>query len=414
MSILTRCPHCQTCFRVSDEQLNMASGKVRCGHCMGVFNAREAEVVEHQREKPPAPPQQQPEPPPQPKPAQREKPEEPTAAPSTNDDSDELIFADNPEEDETESGYSGDASILAGDELSDSFLSLAEESGTLDDEDEEQAEEPVDESWAEQMLLDDAEVKSPEKSEPKKEAPSRSSPKPPPEPERKPALALEPTDRDAVDDEPPLTAGTRIMTPDKAERKEKTEKTQEPADYRELRPEPVAIGRQGRGGGLRRAVWTLVILALLGVIGSQLAYFQFDRLSRVEALRPFYETACHWVGCKLPELVDVSKIKSQKLVVRSDPDNPALLVVDAIIVNQAHYQQPFPAIGLTFSNLNNDVVAQRIFHPGEYLKGDIKGMKNMPPDTPFQIELRIKDPGQDAVNYNIEFLPEHSPRATDS
>ena len=33
------CPNCQTCFKVTDEQLKLYSGKVRCGCCAFVFNA---------------------------------------------------------------------------------------------------------------------------------------------------------------------------------------------------------------------------------------------------------------------------------------------------------------------------------------------------------------------------------------
>lgn len=36
---VTRCPECQTTFRVTPEQLQARAGKVRCGHCQGVFNA---------------------------------------------------------------------------------------------------------------------------------------------------------------------------------------------------------------------------------------------------------------------------------------------------------------------------------------------------------------------------------------
>lgn len=35
----TRCPECQTVFRVTPEQLKVRAGKVRCGHCQMVFNA---------------------------------------------------------------------------------------------------------------------------------------------------------------------------------------------------------------------------------------------------------------------------------------------------------------------------------------------------------------------------------------
>jgi predicted Zn finger-like uncharacterized protein len=37
--MLTRCPHCQTHFRVTAEQLKIRQGKVRCGACQEVFDA---------------------------------------------------------------------------------------------------------------------------------------------------------------------------------------------------------------------------------------------------------------------------------------------------------------------------------------------------------------------------------------
>jgi predicted Zn finger-like uncharacterized protein len=37
--VYTRCPTCQTFFRVSREQLQASSGQVRCGRCQGVFDA---------------------------------------------------------------------------------------------------------------------------------------------------------------------------------------------------------------------------------------------------------------------------------------------------------------------------------------------------------------------------------------
>lgn len=42
--MLTRCPTCQTTFRVTAEQLKARQGRVRCGHCQGVFNALETLV----------------------------------------------------------------------------------------------------------------------------------------------------------------------------------------------------------------------------------------------------------------------------------------------------------------------------------------------------------------------------------
>ena len=35
----TQCPHCHTLFRITESQLAMAEGRVRCGFCKQVFNA---------------------------------------------------------------------------------------------------------------------------------------------------------------------------------------------------------------------------------------------------------------------------------------------------------------------------------------------------------------------------------------
>ena len=38
--MFTCCPHCKTCFRITKAQLAVAQGKVRCGTCSQIFNAR--------------------------------------------------------------------------------------------------------------------------------------------------------------------------------------------------------------------------------------------------------------------------------------------------------------------------------------------------------------------------------------
>ena len=51
----TRCPDCQTVFRVTPEQLKARAGKVRCGHCQSVFNALDSLLEGHIAAAAPAP-----------------------------------------------------------------------------------------------------------------------------------------------------------------------------------------------------------------------------------------------------------------------------------------------------------------------------------------------------------------------
>ena len=59
---ITRCPQCQTSFRVTDGQLRMADGAVRCGSCLTIFQAEaymEDEPLHLQEETQPEPPTDQ-------------------------------------------------------------------------------------------------------------------------------------------------------------------------------------------------------------------------------------------------------------------------------------------------------------------------------------------------------------------
>ena len=113
--------------------------------------------------------------------------------------------------------------------------------------------------------------------------------------------------------------------------------------FDDLRREPVSVGGGG-SGKMRTLVWTLVVLALVGVLVAQVTWYQFDRLSAIPELRPFYEQGCELAGCELEPLVNVDAIQSRKLVVRTDPENRTQLVVDAVIINLADFEQPFPGV----------------------------------------------------------------------
>ncbi|WP_077529523.1 DUF3426 domain-containing protein [Vreelandella utahensis] len=364
---LTRCPYCQTRFRVTPRQIEAARGRVRCGHCLYVFNA-----VEHA------------------------EPEEDTTTESGNtvplDQSsgaetgeDDLVFDDNPEEDAQEGRYAGHDEPKE-EEFSEDFLALdaGDRSGfrsELDDLDSrEQLED--DESWAESLLQ---EIES----EP---APAASEPKPPSEPP-----APEPPPREQAPDPELELEPTPRQEPRKAS-------SSEPA-WQSLSTDPIVASRPDRWRWLRRLAWLLGIAGMVGLLVYQLGWYRFERLALYEPIRPWYEQACDWVGCELPPLVATDALEPRRLVVRSHPDIADALLLEVTIVNEAGFDQPWPAIALSFSNLNNDVVAQRVFQPQDYLADEETERGHVPSREGRRIRLGLQDPGKDAINYRIDFLP---------
>lgn len=366
----TQCPHCQTRFRVTEEQLEVAKGRVRCGSCMQIFNAIENRINE-------------------PKPVAKTPPK-PVINPDPDDD---MVFADNPEEDAAHGAYIKADMTFAEDELSDSFRSM-DRSVYSDDRDSSRDINPdSDESWAHAILDEANRHDSPRRSAPPvKAAPSKAAPSRNEQPAEASALATQGLAQSSHSE--PLPSEHQIY----AESGARLQHT----PYSNLRQEPIPVSRN-HSGKIRALAWSLIILAILGVIVSQLAWVQFDRFSKIPQLRPFYEKGCELAGCTLPPLVDMNAIDSRKLVVKTNPADRSELVVDAVIINRAAFAQPFPAIVLTFADLNGQEVTQRVFSPTDYLADQGAQLREMPPQTPIRIAIAIQDPGQAAVSYNINF-----------
>jgi len=366
---LTRCPHCETRFRVTKKQLAAANGKVRCGHCLCVFNA-----IEHAQPEESEP--QQPEPP----------------EPETPENDEDLVFDDNPEEDAAEGRYAGRKPDSDEDEFDEALLAMGRSEtpdfydAPADDEEVlKGGKEDDDDSWAE-SLLNEEEYEMPDPSPLENEGASLSQQ---PKTDRMVRQRPEPSEKE--------TEPTPGPTP------ESTAST-EPV-WANLNSNPVAPPRVDRSPGRRRWIWGLTALLAAGLLIYQLGWQHFERLTLYEPLRPWAASICNLAGCELPPLRAVDRIKSRELVVRSHPDQDNALLLEVTILNQAGFEQPYPAIALSFSNLNNDVVAQRVFQPEDYFGDPALAAQPLPAGQGRRIRLSLRDPGKDAINYRIDFLP---------
>ena len=362
---LTQCPHCKASFKVSEEQLNAANGRVRCGACMNIFDAIAYSVTSTENIKSTS--------------ESLKKTEPAIDLEESLLETEENLFADNPEEDLDDPGYSGNNKD---DEFSTSFLELdsADSSDPYstafkevdDDFVVEENNEAIDESWTQDILNDINEPKD-QKVEPKISSTPHSEPL---------------SSRDTADSQ-----DSSLSDPFSS-----------PADY-----EPVEFHyEQDRPEGSRHWFVSLLFifanLTLITTLLGQALWFHYEKLVKFPQIENLYQLACEQLGCTLPKLEDISQIKSNNLIVRSHPIQRKSLIIDTVIVNEASYDQAFPDLALYFSDINKKIVAQRLFKPSEYLSGDLANWKTMPVSQPIQISLEIIDPGKEAVNYSLKFF----------
>lgn len=155
---------------------------------------------------------------------------------------------------------------------------------------------------------------------------------------------------------------------------------------------------------LKATLWAATNIALILVLLGQYAYFNRNDLSQYPELRPWLTRFCAVVSCNTPLRRDVSHISLANRVVQSHPNQPNALLIDATLVNEADFPQPFPLLEIRFSDLSNQLVAGRRFRPSEYLPGDTSLQAGMPPHQPVHITLAIVDPGKEAVSFQFELL----------
>ncbi|MEN9464902.1 MAG: hypothetical protein RL217_1083 [Pseudomonadota bacterium] len=461
---VTRCPHCQTSFRINDEQLAAARGMVRCGSCLQVFKAADYFLNASAQAKPQAPaakpqapnaqrpapaapatkpqapnaqrpapaaPATKPQAPNAQRPAPAAQPQAPSPKPQTpnaqrpapaakrpadeddfgliHDDMDSkldgLLKAPKPAYKESRIDLDLDESIFSLENIDpDSF-----DAKTIQHEDDQDSN--LDESWASALLDDEPQTPAAKPKTPAAQRPTPSAPAAKPQSVFTDDFNF---DRPApekddfqgfLDEELELDVPTGFnLGGDLYDQPQSVTQGLKSSHF-QLEPEPLKLHDDRTAQRSARAWgWPLACLALILIALLQVLVFRFDHLSRTPSWRPFYGQVCKLTGCTLPKVQNIQTIGSQNLVVRAHPSLKGALMIDTLLLNKADYEQPFPDVQLVFKDLNDRVVASRRFSPSQYLQGELAGQSDMPAQVPVHIAFEILDPGAEAVSYAITLL----------
>src|SRR3569623_1539943 len=345
-AMYTQCPQCETLFRISAVQLAQARGTVRCGVCAHAFDAMES-LSER------------------PEPLQREASY--NAPPAAQPDS-----ADTPPDASTDL-----EPVAAPIEL---VTAVALDAGDADG-----LHIPAPETAAD-------DIHSP--------LPQQTIAQP------HDAIDL-PTFKLAA--ERPVDAAPWISAEARNARLEPQVGTREVGDVLgptegEDRSASMPSARPRNHGGVQTVAWGIANVALIVMLLGQYTYFHRDELAQYPELRPWLARLCDIAACDVPLRKDAARISLMNRVVQSHPQHDNALLIDATLVNEAGYTQPYPLLDLRFSDLNNRLVAGRRFRPEEYLPPGTPVAAGMPPKQPVKFSLELADPGKEAVSFQFNLL----------
>ena len=346
----TRCPDCQTIFRVTPEQLKARAGKVRCGNCQAVFNALDSLLEEAGAGAPSLSPQ----------PLKPSSPAaEPPPVPVTLD-------IDLPRA----------APFVAEDPppgLAPAFS------------------EPT---------LGEPDLTEPTFAEPPSARQSAAAAL------TEPTLAEEPTAGEAGLAEPPLAepplSESAAQELGKATGLILPRETTEIPGYSKwtegVMAAPVAAAPENTASGL----FTLAALLLAVALAGQLAFrFRSEIAVTLPSLRPALELLCRAVDAELPLPRRAELISIETSDLQADPTRANLLVLNATLRNRANYGQAYPALELTLTDTHDAALARRVFAPTEYLPVMIAAGQPFAANADVAVRLWIEAKEISAAGYRL-------------
>jgi predicted Zn finger-like uncharacterized protein len=154
---------------------------------------------------------------------------------------------------------------------------------------------------------------------------------------------------------------------------------------------------------VKKVALGLLSIALLITLAGQFLWLNLSELSQDERFDLITGPLCNYADCPDRTRVDLSALITEELIIRSHPDVEDALQVDFIFRNDADREQRFPLVELNFTNINGNIIANRVFTPEEYLPAQMHLFTHMPAHSSIQVNLELVDPGEDSTGYSLLF-----------
>lgn len=433
--MLTRCPACQTTFRVSPEQLSARNGMVRCGHCRAPFNALAHLRLEEDSAKPEAPlePTQPAGPlaPTQPAAFEETPPASPAAAQPASPPGitlGELTFWLPPEPDTAERPDSAEQALPT----------PPPELVSISLEDDEALPPPVPPSGVvnapERAAVELSEslpapIPEPTPTQPGSDAPAPDSVPPPrysqlpaetETPEnplvfrrtRRPAPHFEiPSAPPAEEEQREPPPGTEIPRSDPpVVHAEPSEHPETAAALTEVAPEEADAAEAPDWSHYKpvapnaRRSPVLVLLTLLAflALAAQTVFLLREPITRwVPGLRAPLEEACARLGCNLPLARQIQAITILSSDLRPVEGKPRLFKLETTLRNNAGYIQAFPALELSLTDTADRMLVRRVFTPAEWLPQGQRQEAGMPAHAELSTQINFEVHDADPSGYKL-------------
>jgi predicted Zn finger-like uncharacterized protein len=401
----TRCPGCATVFRVTEEQLALREGQVRCGKCRAVFDANNHVIGREATPTGPVVPAD----------AAADVPSARALAAATSDTEREMAAADArpplgaaaivPANVNETMAFGGAAEVLA-EALHEARASPTEDA-TLDGPALREAQECA--LPTEDLALDRA-FREADTGTAVTDGGPQAAAAAAAESEYSPVHpageATDVTDAAAVASDlaaaPIAEAGPEGATASPDEARPATRAAEPGAAASPERPIRYEWKPRRRLSEQPKALFGAAAVILVLMLAVQAVYGYRDLLAaHLPSIRPLLQAACGVLGCIIEPLRDTVALSIEASDLQADPAHRGLLVLSATVRNRAPYAIAYPYLELTLTDASDRVVARRSFAPAEYAGGTANVGAGIPADGEKIVKLFLDASATSQAGYRL-------------
>lgn len=172
--------------------------------------------------------------------------------------------------------------------------------------------------------------------------------------------------------------------------------------------EPFSVTREAPARTQRRTGWriagVLIALALLATLAAQLAWWLRETVMVYwPASQPYYQQACAQLGCQLrpPRNIDGLQVRPSDL---RQVDDPHHLELKVPLHNRFDVALAWPAMELTLLDRQNNIVLRRVLWPQDYAPPGTRIEAGMAPHSTQTMIVRLDTGNVVASNFRIEIF----------
>jgi len=153
--------------------------------------------------------------------------------------------------------------------------------------------------------------------------------------------------------------------------------------------------------GRRRWPWALGAAILALGLGWQIVHGQRQELVHKPGIGTVLAGIYSMLGTPIMVPTDLAAYELRQWGAASDARQPGRLLLRASIVNRANHAQPYPLLRLALQDRFGTTIGVRDIEPVDYLPG-AGAVQQLEPGQRTDAEIRIVDPGKDAVGFEID------------